>query len=107
MKNKDLKVLLEEIDSDLVLAGEPEKVYTGQFTDEEKRMIDMAAMKIIESLQKASHNIADRIEQTYPHLKPTDLDEASPVIVELMRLVLKELQSAAEPPPGSPHWTRC
>ena len=71
MKNKYLKVLLKEIDSDLVLAGEPEKVYTGQFTDEEKRMIDMAADKIVESLQTATQNISQRIEDKYPHLKPT------------------------------------
>ena len=64
-------------------------------------MIEDGASQIVFSIQKASHTIANKIEQKYPHLKPTDLDEASPVIVELMRLVLKELQAAAEPPPVS------
>lgn len=99
MSNKHLKVLLEQIDSDIVLTGKPEKVSLGQFSDEEQRAIKNGAEGIVFSIQKASHNIADKIEQKYPHLKPTDLDEASPVIVELMRLVLKELQAAAEPPP--------
>ena len=99
MNNKHLKVLLEKIDSDIVLTGKPEKVSLGQFSDEEQKAIQNGAEAIVFSIQKASHNIAGTIEKKYPHLKPTDLDEASPVIVELMRLVLKELQSAAEPPP--------
>jgi len=96
--NQRLQALLEQIDTDIVLNKDPD-VSVGQFSEQEKKMIHVAADHFVRSIQGSAHKIAERIEQKYPHLKPTDPGDPSPVIIELMKVVLEQLSSAGKPPP--------